>query len=529
MTGLVTTVQYLWHRGQFLFVLLVVGMIACTPDSTPTPNAPAINAQVTTATPFPTPLPEFATPTNAQSDTSNSAIVPTTRPTDAPLNATYSGSIRVQGDDETVEVFNGPQGIVKDTVNDRAPITVLGRSDNGLWLEIRLASGITGWVRTNNVVSNAQMSSLRITGYVPQETPTPSPDLIVKDDAAGLRLRTQPNTDSNVLKNLNAGTILTAIGRDRDSQWLQVITPERERGWVMGQFVDIYVDVLRLPITFGRDPVTSVSGDPPPSQPTTAISNITSQARQIFDRGIGLGNRPNVFSKIGDSITVATWAFYPIGWGQQQLGNYGYLQPAIDYFSSEIIRDGNNSFSNIPLAADNQWTSNDLLDPNKGDPTICGANETPLDCEYRVSRPSIALIMIGTNDVGILDGATYRRNLETILDKTIGRSIVPVVSTIPTRGGFDAQVDEFNDIIRQTAQQYQIPIWHYHEILAPLPNNGLDPDGIHPSYPPNTLGQWEAAANFIGDHLNYGYNQRNLTALQVLDAIWRQVILDEGS
>ena len=63
--------------------------------------------------------------------------------------------------------------------------------------------------------------------------------------------------------------------------------------------------------------------------------------------------------------------------------------------------------------------------------------------------------------------------------------------------------------------------------MIQLPNNGLEADGVHPSYPPDTIGQWEAAANFVGENLQYGYNMRNLSALQVLDALWRQVILGE--
>lgn len=521
------------HCPYGIVLLMGLFLFACTPTTTPTPNIPAVSANLSTSTPLPTPQQEFVTPTNppAKTSTTDNATTATPVLTAVPELVTFTGSLRAQGD-EGVPLYNGPEGLVKETVSDASPITVLGRSDDGLWLEVRLNSGIGGWVQTSNVITNAQMGNLLITGYVPQESPTPSPDLIVKNDAAGLRLRTQPNTtDSNVLANLDAGSELTAIGRDRDTQWVQVITEDRQRGWVMLRFVDVYVDVLRLPVTFGRDPVVISTGEAVVDEPVPVsadpIVNITDNAKAIYDRGVALGNRPTVFSKIGDSITVGTWAFYPIGWGQQQLGSYGYLQPAIDYFSAEIVRDGNNSFSNIPLAADNQWTTNDLLDPAKGDPAICGGNESPLDCEFRIVRPSIALIMIGTNDVGIMDGANYRRNLEAILDKTIARNILPVLSTLPRRAGYEAQIDEFNGIIRTTAGQYQIPIWQYHEILAPLPNTGLDADGLHPSYPPVELGQWEAAVNFIGDNLNYGYNQRNLTALMVLDSLWRRVILGE--
>lgn len=518
-TGMNTSKRLLYRN--FIVCLLVSVVVACTSTGTSTPTR-STTVRIATSTPFPTPLPQFATltPLSIAEDSNAQTILPT----DQPTQASYAGTI--SGLSDTVVLYNGPQGAEKEEVNNLASIIVLGRSDDGQWIEVRLSNGIVGWVQAGYIDADVSMSALPITGYVPKETPTPSPDAIVKSDAAGLRLRTQPNTESNVLTNLDAKSILTIIGRSGDSEWLQVIAPNRQRGWAMARFLDIYVDVLRLPVTFGADPTPS-DAEIPASQATNVISNITNQAQRIFDRGLTVGNRANVFSKIGDSLTVATWAYYPIGWGQQQLSSYGYLQPAIDYFSADSVGDGN-SFSNIPLAADNQWTTADLLNPAQGNPEICGVNETPLDCEFRIVRPSIALIMIGTNDVGVMDGATYRQNLENILDKTIARSVLPVLSTLPRRSGYDTQIDEFNDIIRTTAQQYQIPIWGFYDAIDSLPNHGLDEDGVHLSYPPVAVGQWEAAANFIGDKLNYGYNVRNLTAIQVLDAIWRQVILGEN-
>lgn len=511
--------RYLYLNCIICLILLL--SVACTSTSTPTPIPPTAE-KIATSTPFPTPLPQFATVTpisTIQDDTGNSQTV---LATDSPAQTSFAGTISGQSD--TVTLYNGPQGAVKGEINNRASIVVLGKSDDGLWIEIHLTGDINGWVQASYIDTDVSVNDLIITGYVPNESPTPSPDAIVKSDAAGLRLRTQPNTDSNVLTNLDSNSILTVIGRSGDSEWLQVIAPNRQRGWAMAQFLDVNIDVLRLPVTFGANPTPS--DDIPESQPTDVITNITAQAQRIFDRGLTVGNRANVFSKIGDSLTVATWAFYPIGWGQQQLSSYGYLQPAIDYFSAEPVGDGN-SFSNVPLAADNQWTTADLLDPTKGNPEICGINETPLDCEFRIVRPSIALILIGTNDVGTMDGVTYRENLETILDKTIARSVLPILSTLPRRSGYDAQIDEFNDIIRTTAQQYQIPIWEFYNALESRPNSGLEEDGVHLSYPPVEVGQWEAAVNFVGDNLNYGYNVRNLTAIQVLDAVWRQVILGE--
>jgi hypothetical protein len=54
-----------------------------------------------------------------------------------------------------------------------------------------------------------------------------------------------------------------------------------------------------------------------------------------------------------------------------------------------------------------------------------------------------------------------------------------------------------------------------------LPDAGLSEDGLHPSAPPNPSVN---GANFTGDNLRYGYVMRNLTALQVLDTLRREVL-----
>jgi hypothetical protein len=58
--------------------------------------------------------------------------------------------------------------------------------------------------------------------------------------------------------------------------------------------------------------------------------------------------------------------------------------------------------------------------------------------------------------------------------------------------------------------------------MAGLPRGGLSDDGLHPSASP---AGYQGAADFNGDNLQYGYVMRNLTMLQVLDTVWRQVIL----
>jgi hypothetical protein len=255
---------------------------------------------------------------------------------------------------------------------------------------------------------------------------------------------------------------------------------------------------------------------------TVALTGITEHTHEIFRRGQQNGKRANVFSKVGDSLTVATYVLYPIGWGAYNLRDYYGLLPAVQFFSSAEVREGTgNSFANISLSADNGWTTQSVLNPQLANAQFCRPGETPLLCEYRLVRPSVALILLGTNDVSELPAATFEGNMRRIIELSIEQGIIPVVSTIPNRIEYEQQVAEFNAIIRRLAYQFGVPLWEYGLAMAYLPDGGLSTDGVHPSWPP---GDFPEAADFTAYNLRYGYTLRNLTTIQVLDTLWREVI-----
>lgn len=336
----------------------------------------------------------------------------------------------------------------------------------------------------------------------------------VKQDAEGLRLRGGPSLDADVITRLNAGAALQLQGRNEDSNWLYVLTAENQVGWVDADYIETSTALTLLPLALAAVP-TSIPASP-------YVSGITDATRAIYARGQALGSRANVFSKVGDSLTVATWVMYPLGWGQQQLGSYTQFQDVIAYFSSAVARDGN-SFANISMAADNGWTTENVLNVNGANPAICQTVESPLDCELRIVRPAVVVILLGTNDVTSLSADQYRTNMQHIVEVSIARGVIPVLTTLPRRLGFEGQTDALNDILREISQQYGAPLIDYAAAMRDVPNGGLSEDGVHPSWPPGD-GNWASAADFRGPNLQYGYTLRNLTILYGLDVIWRQVI-----
>jgi hypothetical protein len=97
---------------------------------------------------------------------------------------------------------------------------------------------------------------------------------------------------------------------------------------------------------------------------------------------------------------------------------------------------------------------------------------------------------------------------------------VPVLSSIPPRdddAGVDALVPLHNTIARGIAEARQIPFMDFHGALLPLAGHGLGPDGVHPNVAPG------GGCSLTADGVAYGYNVRNLLALEGLDRALRAV------
>ncbi len=365
----------------------------------------------------------------------------------------------------------------------------------------------------------------------PAPTATPIPAKLCTD-CNRVRLRATPGTMGDVVKFLDSSsTDLLIIARSDDSKWVKVRATSADgtaEGWVS-------ISLVRL--ANGQPPDSeSLSGlsvegaaiDASPSPTFKAgavgaggvppfVSGLSGRAREIFQKGKSLGNRPNVFSKVGDSITASAYFLTPIGNGQYELGQYGSLGGVIGYFSSENAREGN-SFNNRSLAANGGWSAFNVLQAVNGP---CGV-ETPLICEYKLTKPAVALIMFGTNDAGSGSPGPFSGWMHQIVQTSIDMGVVPVLSTIPPKrinADQSARVDTFNQVIRQVAQEYQVPLMDLFAVMDSAPNGGMGSDGMHPSIPPDG-----ATCRFTAENLQYGFTIRNLATLQALDAVWRLVL-----
>jgi hypothetical protein len=229
-------------------------------------------------------------------------------------------------------------------------------------------------------------------------------------------------------------------------------------------------------------------------------------ARRIYQDGQGFGNDPHAFSILGDCLSLPEnfLGVFGRGPGQYHLGEYYYLQPAIDWFRA--------SFSRQSLSNGNGFNTAAVLSPLRANPRLCKSGENPMSCEYRVHRPSIAIIALGTDD-NTVPPEMYEQRMREIVEFTISSGIVPILATkADNREGNDA----FNRIIADLAYHYGIPMWNFWAAAQPLPLRGLSDDRGH-----MTLGN---PGDFLTPNsLEHGATVRSLTALQSLDAVWHGV------
>ena len=228
---------------------------------------------------------------------------------------------------------------------------------------------------------------------------------------------------------------------------------------------------------------------------------VVAHVRQIFAAGQALGRNPNAYSKIGDSTTENPHFLTRFDEGPYNLGAYAHLQPVIDQFRGSHNRD-----SVAVRIGLHSWTAND---PAWAEAGLCLPNETPVQCEIRLHNPSIVLIRLGTNDVGV--GAMFEANIRQIVDTALAAGIIPVIGT---KGDRHEGSNENNDSLRRIAADYHIPLWDYDHVADTLPGRGLDVDAAH------------MLTFFAHDYsdptaFSRGHAMHNLTALMVLDAIWR--------
>ena len=219
-----------------------------------------------------------------------------------------------------------------------------------------------------------------------------------------------------------------------------------------------------------------------------------------------------VFAKVGDSITVSNQFLHCFDGASVDLDGRP-LQPAIDHFAAGDAA-GTSSFDRESTAAVVGWHAGRALE---GSPS-------PLDQEVAAIDPAFAVVMFGSNDIGIVTFEDYANNLLDIADQLLDEGIVPIFSTFPPRGDdpvVNAEVPFWNLAVRAVAEARQVPLVDLHGALVDRPSLGLGPDELHPSAFAG------GACVLTSEALDDGYNVRNLLTAEALARV--HAIFVEGA
>jgi len=272
-----------------------------------------------------------------------------------------------------------------------------------------------------------------------------------------------------------------------------------------------------------RPVATKVATEPSPTQPTPTeiasptptlspdgwkilpiLPEVSPMVKDIYLRGLALGNNPQAFAKIGDCGSTPSWFLgdFDRGPAFYSLGEYTNLESVIQEFQG--------SYARTSLAAKSGFNVSSILSPFWADGTQCLPNETPLACEVRVHKPMYAFVMLGTNDVYHLD--SFEPGMRKLIEYLIENGVIPILST---KGDNLEGNEVVNATIARLALEYEVPLLNYWQALQSLPDQGLQPDKAHITYGSNRFDDPRM--------LETGWTVRNLTSLQALDIVWRAV------
>jgi len=312
--------------------------------------------------------------------------------------------------------------------------------------------------------------------------------------------------------NLDAPTVFPSSTQSEISQTEPTLTPSPIESTASPSTTDIDTPEPAPVITETPTPTELPQGF---WQDLPVIPDGVSDAmREVYQKGLAMGNDPHVFTKLGDCNSKSPDFLHGFG-GMYNLGEFAYLQPAVDYYQGAF---------RLPNQATNPGTTTSRLLSSLWNNDQCLANEIMLDCQYRLDNPSVVIISLGTIDAKYhyLDPSAFERNLRVIIERSLEEGIVPVLGTKADNIEGDHSI---NETIARLAIEYELPLWNFWRAAQDTVNHGLLPDLEH-------LNSWTGppATDFsLPITMEYGKEVKNLTALQMLDLLMRELAESSAS
>lgn len=136
-------------------------------------------------------------------------------------------------------------------------VSLTGRNSEMSWLQIRRANGQQGWASASFIVASAaHLAALPIIDGAPPppvpEPPSVQPFGIVT--AYRLNVRAGPDSHQAIIGQLNRRQVVSLVGRNPRSTWLQIRLRDHSQGWVSARYIWSGMPVYTLPVTGGPVP-----------------------------------------------------------------------------------------------------------------------------------------------------------------------------------------------------------------------------------------------------------------------------------
>jgi lysophospholipase L1-like esterase len=230
---------------------------------------------------------------------------------------------------------------------------------------------------------------------------------------------------------------------------------------------------------------------------------------------------PGTLALFGDSITVSVAFWAPLE-GAKLIGD--------DAAALATVR------GHMKADSWRKWRGEEY--GNKGRMTIRWADEN-VDGWLKKLNPEAAVLLFGTNDLGLLDAKEYEAKTRSVVERCLKNGTVVILTTLPPRSGMLEKSRAFADVQRRVAVAYGLPLVDYQaEILRRRPTDWdgslpqfkedakdvyqvptlISGDGVHPSNPGRFADYSPAALD------RNGFQLRNVLTLRVYAEVIRHVL-----
>lgn len=225
-------------------------------------------------------------------------------------------------------------------------------------------------------------------------------------------------------------------------------------------------------------------------------TNIDPSLQKVYERGLELGNDPHAFSLFGD-CQARPEEFFGVFETDEII--FTSLSPDLQ----ETVANFRGSFNRESPTAQDGTTPGALLWTQWHQGRFdCTFDETPVECELRIHRPSFVIIQIGTHFE-----SRNTEYLRRIIEQLIDEGVVPILATKADNREKDERVNRDMALL---ASEYDLPLWNFWAAVSDLPNRGLYTRDDRPLQ--GDIYLTDEAARI-----------HRMTGLEVLNTVWRAV------